>query len=162
MKISLNARKTLEGNIIIRDHKEADIIIAPVSKKIILLPKSTMNEDLYPVQKRFFQHLRNQGATMLGSESTGFIHNSYEALYVESQIVDTVSVLLKFVHDFIQEEKREYNKLEKYQEEIEKELLSPTEEKSTEYGEVPHKELDGSMIKDPYYNYVASWFGWRY
>lgn len=162
MKIILNVRKTMEGNIIVRDHREVDIVISPTSKKIILLPKKTMNEDLYPIQKRFFQHLRENGATILGSEATGFIYNSYEAMYVESQQYDSVAVLLKFIHEFIQDEKTEQLRLRQLKNDIENELLSPTDEKSTEYGEIPHKDLDGSEIKDPYFSYVSSWFGWRY
>jgi len=161
MKIILNARKTMEGNIIIRDHHDVDIVIAPLSKKIILLPKKKMVEDLYPIQKRFFQHLRENGATMLGSESTGFIYNSYEALYVESSAYDSIAVLLRFIHEFVTEERTVYDKLKQYKNDLENELLAPTDEKSTEYGKIPHKELDGSQLKDPYHSYVSSWFGWR-
>lgn len=161
-KITLNVVKTLEGNIVVRDHEDIDIIIVPVAKKIILLPKSTMHEDIYPIQKRFFNKMRENGVIMIGSESTGFIHNSFEAIYIDSQTINAIAVILLFVDQFIQEEKEIYSKMNEREEEIEKQLLSPSDEKSTEWGEIPDKELDGSQIKDPYRWYVQSWFGWRY
>lgn len=162
MKVQLNIRKTLDGNLIIRDHPEIDIILSPLTKKVIILPKETMNEDLYPIHKRFFGNLRRHGIITLGSESSGFIHNSFEALYVESQVIDSISVLLKYIYQWIQEEKTTNTKQKEYEDNIERELLNPDEDKTTEFGEIPHKQLDGSEIKDPYYNMVSSWFGWRY
>jgi hypothetical protein len=162
MKVKLDIRKTLDGNLIIRDHSEIDIVLAPLTKKVIILPKETMNEDLYPIHKRFFGNLRRHGIITLGSESSGFIHNSYEALYVESQSIDSVAVLLKYVYMWLQEERLRDDKQKKYQANIEKELLQPDDEDTTDFGEIPHKQLDGSGVKDPYYNMVSSWFGWRY
>ena len=55
--ISLNARKSLDGNILIFDHDIMDIVIMPEKKKIITFPKNTMGDHVYNAQDRLFDFL---------------------------------------------------------------------------------------------------------
>ena len=52
-KILLKARKTIDGNIIIPDHPDMDIMIIPAKNKIVSLPKEDLDDELYDSQKRY-------------------------------------------------------------------------------------------------------------
>ena len=62
--LSLNIRKTLDGNIIVRDHSDIDIVIIPSKKKIVTFPKDTATEETYVTKiykaGTFSPHLRQK------------------------------------------------------------------------------------------------------
>ena len=60
-KILLNARKTIDGNIIISDHPDMNILIIPAKNKIVALPKGELDDELYDSQKRLFDYLFKKG-----------------------------------------------------------------------------------------------------
>ena len=51
-KILMNARKTIDGNILIFDHPDMNIMIMPAKNKVISLPKDELDDELYDTQKR--------------------------------------------------------------------------------------------------------------
>ena len=51
-RIRLKARKTLDGNILILDHPEIDIVLAPKTKKVLALPKNQYGDHVYATQSR--------------------------------------------------------------------------------------------------------------
>ena len=57
IKIALEARKTLDGNIMIMDHLHVDIVIYPKKRTVITYPKQNLNEDAYETQNAFFSKL---------------------------------------------------------------------------------------------------------
>ena len=56
-KILLNAKKTIDGNIIISDHPDMNIMIVPSKNKIVAMPKEQIDDELYDTQKRLFNFL---------------------------------------------------------------------------------------------------------
>ena len=56
-KVELNIRKTLDGDIMIFDHADIDIIIMKDKKKIVAFPKDIMSEVVYGAQDRLFKFL---------------------------------------------------------------------------------------------------------
>ena len=46
LQISLNARKTLDGKIMIMDHRDMDIVIDTKGNKIITFPKNEMSDEV--------------------------------------------------------------------------------------------------------------------
>ena len=61
INLELQARKSLDGNILIFDHKEIDIVIMPLKRKIVTFAKSEINDSVYEVQNRFFNFLKRKG-----------------------------------------------------------------------------------------------------
>ena len=82
--ISLNARKSLDGNILIFDHDIMDIVIMPEKMKIITFPKNTMGDHVYNAQDRLFDFLGKKGVILLDSVQGGNIYGSMEAKYPET------------------------------------------------------------------------------
>ena len=59
--ISLEVRKTLDGNILINDHHKMDIIIVPSEKKIVTMPKPYAGENIYDYQRELMDALFRGG-----------------------------------------------------------------------------------------------------
>ena len=60
-KFELKIRKSLDGNLMIFDHADIDIVIMPSKKKVLALPKETMSDAAYGAQNRLFAHLKRKG-----------------------------------------------------------------------------------------------------
>ena len=60
-KVSLKARRTLNGNIIIFDHEDIDIVVSTEGKKCVTFPKDQMSDKVYDAQDRMFKHLAKRG-----------------------------------------------------------------------------------------------------
>jgi len=54
--IKLNARKSLDGNIMVFDHEDIDVVLMPSVFKIVAFPKEDMNDDVYATQDRLFKY----------------------------------------------------------------------------------------------------------
>ena len=57
----LDIRSALNGDLMIFDHPDLDIIIMKEKKKIVSFSKQEMSEATYGAQDRLFTHLRKQG-----------------------------------------------------------------------------------------------------
>jgi len=146
--ISLNARKSLDGNLMIFDHKDIDIVLIPTKGKILSFAKEMFSEKVYEAQDRFFEFLRNKGVISLDSVQGGNIYGSMEALMLESndKNIDSMQSTLYSVYKFITEENANFGIAQQYEEDYEDSLLDPDAEDSTALGEVPHQTKKGSLI----------------
>ena len=146
--IELNARKTLDGNIMIFDHEDIDIVVMPKEKKVISLAKDSMTDKVYDAQDRLYKFLRKKGVVDMATIQGGNVYGSIEAKLLESvnEKVSPIEVALFSIDKFIAEEKPYfYSELEREQDEVDL-LTNPDAENSTELGEVPHEEQKGSLV----------------
>ena len=162
IKVALEARKTLDGNIMIMDHLHVDIIIDPKKRTIITYPKENLSEDAYDTQNAYFSKLSSDGVVLRDSIQAGNVFGSMQAVYPESANEETnpLHVVLLSTKNFMKEE-MEYMQMEKdYEDEVDEEYLDPTPEDSTELGEVPEEPKKGSIT--PYYvrNYLSGYFSY--
>jgi hypothetical protein len=152
--IRLNIKKTVDGNVLISDHPDVDIVITPKNKKIIVFPKEKISDKVYDIQDRFFKFLGRKGVILLDSIQGGNVYGSMEASYPPSEDVSALESVLLIVFKFMQEESRYFEIDEEFEEEFEKSLTEPDEDDSTELGEVPHADQKGSIrpgyIYSPY------------
>ena len=149
-RIRLKARKTLDGNILILDHPEIDIVLAPKTKKVLALPKNQYGDHVYATQSRLFDWLGKQGVIDPGSVHGGNIYGSLEGVILESTDsykVDPVQMTFYSVANFLIQEKPHYDAVKKYEMDFEKDLLDPDEADSTELGQVSHKKRKGTMTQ---------------
>lgn len=147
--IKMNARKTLDGNIMVYDHPNIDIVIIPSKNKIVSMPKKSYYHDTYPVQKRFFDFLESKGATVLGSTRGGVVYNSLETYYPTNEELDVLQVILLLTKKFLEEETENSLTEKEYEEEVEQLYTNPDDDDSTELGEVPQAKKKGAI--DPNY-----------
>ena len=154
--IELKARKSLDGNIMIFDHRDIDIVVMPPKKKIIAFSKNEITDRVYDIQDRFFRFMESKGVTELGSIQSGNVFGSLEAkcLKSSSENISELQTALYVIYEFLQEEKEYFDINDRFEEELEQSLTDPDEDQSTELGEVPHGSQKGSIrpgyIYSPY------------
>jgi len=146
--ISLNARKSLNGDVMIFDHKDIDIVLLIEAKKIVAFAKESFGDHVYQSQDRLFNFLRRKGVIVPESVQGGNVYGSMEA-ELNTPNEDNVSrfdVALLSIKNFIDEEAPYFDTYEDYEEKEMESLTDPNEEDSTELGEVPHETMKGSLV----------------
>tara|TARA_R100001126_G_C4846334_1_gene159625 strand:+ start:563 stop:1105 length:543 start_codon:yes stop_codon:yes gene_type:complete len=146
-KISLKARRTLDGNIMIMDHEDIDIVLMLEKKKCVIFPKDSMSDKTYYAQDRIFKFLAKKGLINRGTVRGGNVFGSFEAEMLESKIpgIDQTQAFLFGIHQYIEDEKPYFKSSSQYNDDRLDQLLQPGPEDSTELGDVPQSDKKGSM-----------------
>jgi len=159
-RVKLKARRTLDGNILILDHEDIDIFFMPEKNKCITFPKESMSDKVYSAQDRMFHFLAKKGIVDRSTVKGGNVFGALEADIMESKIpgIDQTHAFLYVLQEYLTDERPYFKSSEEYDEERLDNLLRPSEEDSTELGDVPQSDKKGSMTKQigPYgyqYNY---------
>ena len=79
----LNARKTLDGDIVVRDHPDVDMVVMVQKKKIVVFSKEAPTEEVYQTQDKCFDFLSKKGVVSPESVQGGNLHGSMEAKILE-------------------------------------------------------------------------------
>ena len=144
--IALEVRKSLDGNLMIFDHKDIDIVILPESKKVVTFPKGEYSKHVYPSQDKLFNHLRKEGVIKYDSIKGGNIFMSMEAIIAESEEVNSIDATLYSISKFMDGEREIFAYEDNIKQQEEDYLTEPTPEDSTELGEVPEEPRKGSIV----------------
>ena len=158
--VKLKARKTLDGNILIFEHPEIDIVLSPRDSKVLALSKDQFGDHVYAAQSRMMEYLSRHGVINPSTVRGGNIFGSLEGVILESykpEKVDPIQMTIYTIAHFLLEEKPFYNTVKDYEEKIEKELLEP--DPSTELGDVPHEPKKGTVRQYPGINATYGMFG---
>ena len=161
MKIRLNIRKTMDGNLLVNDHPLFDIAIVPKDRKLILFPKGHVEDEAYHSQMRCMDFLAHKGAISLGTTQGGSLYNSLEAILPEREGYDEYQVLVLSLHKFIIDDMESLKHSGEYDEDVSKTIFGPSDEDSTELGEVPHAVRKGTVPDRPYGKY-GGYYGYFY
>lgn len=147
IQITLEMRKTLDGKIMILDHRDMDIIIDTAKKQIITFPKEAMSDEVYQTQNKYFNHLAEAGIVERDSIHAGNVFASIQGTYPDSDLngVSPAQVVLLSTHKFIQEERPRFEQEEWLENEMEDYYVYPTPEDSTPLGQVPEKPQKGTI-----------------
>jgi len=153
-RVKLFARKTLDGNVIIFDHKDVDIVLMPKEKKIVAFPKQVLGSQIYETQDRLFSFLAKKGIIDRQSIQGGSVFYSMEANVVEplDENISQVQVALYSIGKFIETEKPYFDFEKEFERSEEIRLTQPTPEESTDLDpEQYHRAKQGSNRWDPRY-----------
>ena len=144
--IKLNAKKALNGDIIIKDHPELQIIVSRGKNKIITYPKNEMGDQTYHARDDLFSYLSDYGIISREAIQGGVILGSMEAVILkpaEGTSVDSVEVVLSKLYDYLQMEEPNFKMVDKFEQNEEDRLMDP--DVYTDLGDVPHAEKKGSI-----------------
>jgi len=145
LSLDLKARRTLEGNVLIFDHKDIDIVLVPAKRKVIAFAKDILGDHVYEAQDRLFKYLFRKGIIDMESIQGGNVYASMEAKISESKDYNDTQIALFSIGKFIEEEKP-YLEFEKaFDKAEEKRLADPGPEDSTELDAERHGVQKGSM-----------------
>ena len=145
--IALEARRNLNGDIMIFDHEDMDIYISAESKKCLAFPKDQMSDKVYDSQDRMFKFMASRGVIDRSSIRGGNIHGSLEASLLEAKVpgVDALEACLYVISEYINGERPFFRSSKEYDEERLDYLLRPDDDHSTDLGDVPQEPRKGSM-----------------
>ncbi len=149
VRLEIDARKSLAGDIMIFDHNDIDIVILKEQKKVVAFAKEMLTDSVYGAETRLFNFLRQRGIVAYDSIQGGNIYGSMEAklLTPESRIKKPLSLTIHMIHEWLLEEKPMQEFMEEHDELMDDALLEPDEEHATELGEVPHEAEKGSIYR---------------
>ena len=163
IKVRLDIRKGLSGDLIISDHPDIDIIIIPEKNKILALPKRLKSGVVYGAQSRLFDYLQSRGIVDPASIQGGNIFASMEAIIPEAPSMPAIKIAIINVARWLETEEPALEFVEEYEQEVNNDYTDPDKEYSTELGQVPQAADKGSirpsLVRGPYglslYNYYG-------
>lgn len=144
-KIEMNIRRTMDGDYMIRDHTEVDIIVMPKKMKVVAFPKELMADAVYATESRLFKFLTEKGLIEISSVHAGSIYGSLEAKLLTGAEMDTVNLTLINIQKWLEKERPYFEFIEKFEDMTINRITDPEDEESTELGEVPHGDKKGAM-----------------
>lgn len=155
------ARKALNGDLMIFDHDLIDIVVSKEKSRVSTFPKNNVSEETYHTQDELLQKLSKVGILDRGSIKSGSVHSSLEGQILESAAEDISSFQLTLleIFNFLKQEEPNMRSREMYKDSLQDFFLDPEDEDSTELGEIPHSDKKGSLDHQvrPYgYQYMYS------
>jgi hypothetical protein len=142
-KLEMVIRRTMDGDYMIMDHTDIDIIVMPKKMKIVAFPKDLMSDLVYSTENRLFKFLSKKGLVNISSIQSGAIYGSLEAKLLVGETHDTVKLTLINIQKWIDEERPYFEFIDKFEDMLVGRFVDPDDESSTELGEIPHKDAIG-------------------
>ena len=159
INFKLMTRSAVNGDIMILDHKDIDIVIKQEDGKILTFAKETISDYTYGAESRLMEFMRKKGVLEYDSIQGGNIYGSLEGQLMKSEDVEVNKVALKIISEWMTSEESYLKGSTAYDDMSDDHLLSPDGEYSTELGEVPAEEKKGSILQ---HNLFAPYLYGRY
>lgn len=159
VNFKLMSRSALNGDIMILDHKDIDIVLKQDQGKVITFAKETLSDFTYGAEARLLEFMRRKGVLEFDSIQGGNIYGSLEGKLMTSDEVDVNKVALKVISEWMSTEDSYLKGTTAYDDMSDDHLVSPDGEYSTELGEVPAEERKGSIHQ---HNLFAPYLYGRY
>jgi len=144
----IDIARTIDGQILVKDHPEIDIVIDPLKNKIMTMNKEGFDYESYGHSDEFFNAMHKAKIIEPDSIKASNVFGSFEAL-IRKPILDSEDSLqqtLLTVARFIVKERDFFNYTSDIKKEMEKRLFTPEDHETTELGEIPHEEAKGSIV----------------
>ena len=159
INFKLMTRSAVNGDIMILDHKDIDIVLKQGDGKILTFAKETISDYTYGAEARLLEFLRAKGILEYDSIQGGNIYGSMEGKLMKSDDVEVNKIALKVISEWMTTEQSYLKGTTAYDDMSDEHLLSPDGEYSTELGEVPAEEQKGSILQ---HNLFAPYLYGRY
>ena len=159
-KTELVIRRTMDGDYMIMDHKDVDIIVMPKKMKVVAFPKDLMSDLVYSTESRMFKFLSQKGLIDIGSVQAGSIYGSLEARMLKGDSFDTTKMTILNLQKWMDEERPYFEFIEKFEDMVVDRFVDPNDEESTELGEIPHDDKKGSL--NPMPGNAHHWMSYTY
>ena len=147
VQFELNIRNALNGDILVFDHADIDIVLMVEKKKLVAFPKDLMSEVVYGAESRLMEWMRKNGIIEYDSIQGGNVYGSLEGKIHESTSRDSIKSTIYQLSEWIKSESPTSKMKKGHDDMMQDALLKPNEENHTELGEVPHAEEKGSIVQ---------------
>ena len=155
----MNIRKALNGDLLVFDHADIDIVLMVEKKKLVAFPKDLMSEVVYGAESRLMEWMRKNGIVEYDSIQGGNVYGSLEGKIHESKERDSIKSTIYQLSEWIKSEAPSSKMKKGHDDMMQDAQLQPDEENHTELGEVPHAEEKGSILQ---HNLFAPYLYGRY
>ena len=155
----MKVRSALNGDIMVMEHSDIDIVIKPNDNKIVAFPKDIMSDAVYGAESRMLEFLRKSGIVEFDSIQGGNVYGSLEGKIMESKKIDSIKATLLSLSEWFKTERSYITGTTAFDELEDDALLNPDNEESTELGQVPAADKKGSITQD---NLFAPYIYGRY
>ena len=144
--IKVKARRTLDGNIIVSDHPDIDIVIMPDKMRIITFSKENFDDHIYQTQDRLMKYLTKKGTLVFDSIAAGNVYGSLEAKIIKpAQEMPIDDLMLMLVSKWIDSEKPSVIYQQAVADAYTDSVTEPNDKESTELGKVAAAQEKGSV-----------------
>lgn len=161
-QVPLKITKTLDGNLLISDHDYLDIVVVPSKNKVLTMPKSDAEKDVFDYQVQFANNMFSGGVSTEKSPEGGSSFGVVEITYPVSENINSLQAVLLQISKFIKENSQENFVAQEYDKNIEDHFVDPDARDSTEYGEIPPYEDTPEGKADYYPAYVYAGQGYMF
>ena len=155
----MNIRKALNGDLLVFDHADIDIVLMVEKKKLVAFPKDLMSEVVYGAESRLMEWMRKNGIIEYDSIQGGNVYGSLEGKIHESKERDVIKSTIYQLSEWIKSETPSSKMKKGHDDMMQDAQLEPDEKNHTELGEVPHAEEKGSIVQ---HNLFAPYLYGRY
>tara|TARA_R110000824_G_scaffold46692_7_gene133853 strand:+ start:48363 stop:48902 length:540 start_codon:yes stop_codon:yes gene_type:complete len=147
IRLEMNIRKSLNGDLMIFDHGDIDIVVSPTQDKITIFPKESMSDLVYGAQNRLFTYLQRRGIVIAESIQAAAFCGAFEAKFQKpfKETINSAKMALVSISRFINEERPYFESTEAIIAMSDDDLVHPDKTDSTELGEVPQSTEKGSI-----------------
>ena len=144
----LMTRSAINGDIMILDHKDIDIVLQQKDGKIITFAKETISDFTYGAEARLLEFMRSKGILEYDSIQGGNIYGSLEGKLMSSEETEVNKAALLVISEWMTTEQSYLKGTTAYDDMEDEHLLDPDNEFSTNLGEVPQEQQKGSIRQD--------------
>lgn len=160
--INLQVTKTLDGNLLINDHKFIDIVVVPSTQTVLTMPKPYVDKDVFEYQQDLMYSLFKGGVTAAMTPQGSGMFGIVETRYPAEADVDPLQSVLYIIERFITKTRYDEEVYDNYDENIEDNFVDPPADKTTPYGKIPPYQdtPEGNQVGDPTYTFAG--YGYYY
>ena len=151
-EVKVKARRSYNGDIVLYEHPEVDVAISTNKTKILVIPKGKVSDDSYDIQDKIFNYLSKRGVVDPASVQSSSAYGILEGKYYQNEDIGVLGLVIYEVNNFIQKDKENYVYDEIF-DKMEKEMIDPEDDRTTELGEIPHEEMQGALRPGYIYPY---------
>tara|TARA_R110000823_G_scaffold200075_2_gene331083 strand:+ start:761 stop:1336 length:576 start_codon:yes stop_codon:yes gene_type:complete len=145
LDLQLRLRSALNGDLMILDHKDIDIIIQPKNNKVVTFAKDILSDVVYGAESRLLEYLRSRGVIEYDSIQGGNVYGSLEGRIMNSETHDPIKATLINISEWMKTEQPYMKAVTAYEQMEEDALIDPDNAESTDLGQVDQAEKKGSI-----------------
>ncbi|MFZ9876642.1 MAG: hypothetical protein ACO3EY_06275, partial [Candidatus Nanopelagicales bacterium] len=135
--IKLKVRRTLDGNIIVSDHPDIDVVVMPEKMKVIAFSRENFDDHIYQTQDRLMKYLVKKGVAMPDSVCGSNVYGSLEVKIIKpAQDIPIDNLMLMLLSKWIDSEKPSFVYQKAIDDIYTDRVTDPEEKDSTELGKV--------------------------
>ena len=145
LDLQLRLRSALNGDLMILDHKDIDIIIQPKNNKVVTFAKDILSDVVYGAESRLLEYLRSRGIIEYDSIQGGNVYGSLEGQIMNSETHDPIKATLINISEWMKTEQPYMKAVTAYEQMEDDALIDPDNAESTDLGQVDQAEKKGSI-----------------